>query len=62
MSASAKLGSSHLRRQAFVDVRQSTQAQTERNTESTERQYALVARALANRPGNPRRCPRPPRL
>jgi DNA invertase Pin-like site-specific DNA recombinase len=46
MSASAKLGSSHLRRQAFVYVRQSTQAQTERNTESTERQYALVARAL----------------
>jgi Resolvase, N terminal domain len=46
MSASAKLGSSHLRRQAFVYVRQSTQAQTERNTESTERQYALVVRAL----------------
>ena len=34
---SAKLQSSHLRRQAFVYVRQSTQAQLERNTESTER-------------------------
>jgi DNA invertase Pin-like site-specific DNA recombinase len=45
MSARSKLTLSHLRRQAFVYVRQSTQAQTERNTESTERQYALVARA-----------------
>jgi len=43
---SAKLEASHLRRQAFVYVRQSTQAQLERNTESTERQYALVARAV----------------
>ncbi|MGH2823259.1 MAG: recombinase family protein [Thermoleophilaceae bacterium] len=41
-----KLQHSHLRRQAFVYVRQSTQAQLERNTESTERQYALVERAL----------------
>jgi DNA invertase Pin-like site-specific DNA recombinase len=40
-----KLTASHLRRQAFVYVRQSTQAQLERNVESTERQYALVARA-----------------
>ncbi len=44
---SAKLEGSHLRRQAFVYVRQSTQAQLERNTESTERQYALVERAIA---------------
>ena len=40
-----KLSASHLRRAAFVYVRQSTQSQTERNTESTELQYALVARA-----------------
>src|SRR5215210_2622092 len=45
MSASSKLTASHLRRFALVYVRQSTQAQTERDTESTERQYALVARA-----------------
>jgi DNA invertase Pin-like site-specific DNA recombinase len=45
MSERAKLSAAHLRRTAFVYVRQSTQAQTERNTESTERQYALVARA-----------------
>ncbi|MCA1677439.1 MAG: recombinase family protein [Actinobacteria bacterium] len=46
MSEHPKLQASHLRRQAFVYVRQSTQAQLERNTESTERQYALVQRAL----------------
>jgi DNA invertase Pin-like site-specific DNA recombinase len=44
---SSKLSGSHLRRQAFVYVRQSTQAQLERNVESTERQYALVERAIA---------------
>ncbi|MGH2986363.1 MAG: recombinase family protein, partial [Solirubrobacterales bacterium] len=46
MSERSKLTSSHLRRAAFVYVRQSTQAQLERNVESTERQYALVERAL----------------
>jgi hypothetical protein len=46
MSERSKLTASHLRRQAFVDVRQSTQAQLERNTETTERQCAPVARAL----------------
>ena len=46
MSGRAKLTASHLRRSAFVYVRQSTQAQTDRNRESTERQYALVARAV----------------
>jgi DNA invertase Pin-like site-specific DNA recombinase len=46
MSGRTKLTASHLRRSAFVYVRQSTQAQTERNRESTERQYALVARAV----------------
>jgi DNA invertase Pin-like site-specific DNA recombinase len=46
MSERSKLTASHLRRAAFVYVRQSTQAQLERNTESTERQYALVGRAI----------------
>ncbi len=46
MSERHKLTSSHLRRQAFVYLRQSSQAQLERNVESTARQYALVERAL----------------
>ena len=37
----------HLRRAAYVYVRQSTMAQVERNTESLERQYELVDRASA---------------
>ncbi|MGZ6589202.1 MAG: recombinase family protein [Solirubrobacteraceae bacterium] len=45
MSERSKLTSSHLRRQAFVYLRQSSQAQLERNVESTARQYALVSRA-----------------
>jgi DNA invertase Pin-like site-specific DNA recombinase len=45
VSERQKLTASHLRRRAFVYVRQSTQAQLERNVESTERRYALVARA-----------------
>ncbi len=45
MSERSKLTSSHLRRQAFVYLRQSSQAQLERNVESTARQYALVERA-----------------
>jgi len=40
------LTASHLRRQAFVYLRQSSQAQLERNVESTARQYALVERAI----------------
>src|SRR5436190_2890418 len=47
MSEPSKLGASHLRRSAFVYVRQSSQAQLERNVESTDRQYALVDRAVA---------------
>jgi DNA invertase Pin-like site-specific DNA recombinase len=47
VSERSKLSASHLRRAAFVYVRQSTQAQLERNVESTERQYALVERAIA---------------
>ena len=46
MSEHSKLTASHLRRQAFVYLRQSSQAQLERNTESTARQYALVGRAV----------------
>ncbi|MDQ5834712.1 MAG: recombinase family protein [Actinomycetota bacterium] len=46
MSERQKLSASHLRRSAFVYVRQSSQAQLERNTESTARQYALVQRAI----------------
>ena len=46
MSERSKLTSSHLRRQAFVYLRQSSQAQLERNVESTQRQYALVERAV----------------
>ena len=46
MSDSSKLTSSHLRRQAFVYARQSSQAQVEHNVESTALQYALVERAI----------------
>jgi DNA invertase Pin-like site-specific DNA recombinase len=42
-----KITVSHLRRAAVVYVRQSTLAQVQRNTESTARQYDLVARAAA---------------
>jgi DNA invertase Pin-like site-specific DNA recombinase/transposase-like protein len=42
-----KVTASHLRRPAVIYVRQSTLAQVERNTESTLRQYDLVARAQA---------------
>ena len=46
MSERSRLTSSHLRRQAFVYLRQSSQTQVERNVESTARQYALVERAI----------------
>ena len=46
MSERSKLTSSHLRRQAFVYLRQSSPTQVERNVESTARQYALVERAI----------------
>jgi DNA invertase Pin-like site-specific DNA recombinase len=42
-----KVTASHLRRTAVIYVRQSTLTQVERNTESTARQYDLVARAAA---------------
>jgi excisionase family DNA binding protein len=41
-----KVRPAHLGRAAVVYVRQSTPGQTERNLESTERQYALVERAV----------------
>ena len=45
MSESGKITASHRSRAAVIYVRQSTLAQVERNTESTARQYDLVARA-----------------
>jgi hypothetical protein len=41
----AEPGPAHLRRDAYIDVRQSTLAQTVRNTESLARQYDLAGRA-----------------
>src|SRR5215207_7838853 len=47
MSEYAKIATTHLRRTAVVYVRQSSASQLERNLESTDRQYALVERAVA---------------
>ena len=47
MNDVAKIGVSHLRRIAYVYLRQSSPAQVEHNRESTERQYALVSKAAA---------------
>jgi DNA invertase Pin-like site-specific DNA recombinase len=44
---SGKVTPSHLRRLAYVYIRQSTLAQMERNRESTTRQYRLADRAKA---------------
>src|SRR5262245_62967250 len=44
---SQKITPRHLRRQAYLYVRQSTLRQVVENTESTERQYALRQRAVA---------------
>ena len=46
MADAATLTPSQLRRAAVVYVRQSSPSQLERNTESTQRQYALVNRAV----------------
>lgn len=46
MSDASKVTSSHTHRAAVIDVRQSSSAQVEHNRESTERQYALVHRAV----------------
>ena len=42
-----KVTASHLRRDAYLYVRQSTMRQVLENTESTKRQYALRDRAVA---------------
>ena len=47
MSEYAKIATTHLRRTAVVYVRQSSASQLERTRESTDRQYALVERAVA---------------
>jgi DNA invertase Pin-like site-specific DNA recombinase len=47
VSETAKLSRAQLRRTAIVYIRQSSAAQLERNRESTQRQYALVERAVA---------------
>lgn len=44
--AHQKLTASHLRRNAYLYVRQSTMRQVFENTESTQRQYALRQRAV----------------
>jgi len=41
-----KITSQHLRRNAYLYVRQSTLRQVMENTESTERQYGLRQRAI----------------
>jgi DNA invertase Pin-like site-specific DNA recombinase len=46
MSDASKVTSSHTQRAAVIYVRQSSSAQVEHNRESTERQYALVHRAV----------------
>ena len=45
MNERAKITATHLSRQAIVYLRQSSAAQVENNRESTERQYALAAKA-----------------
>lgn len=45
--AALKIAPSHLRRAAFVYIRQSSISQVEHNRESTLRQYALAQRAMA---------------
>jgi len=46
MNSNEKIQPTHLQRQAFVYVRQSTAAQVEYNRESTDRQYKLRDRAI----------------
>ena len=47
MSSSEKIKQTHLDRNAYVYVRQSTATQVQHNRESTRRQYDLVDRAIA---------------
>jgi DNA invertase Pin-like site-specific DNA recombinase len=46
MNAESKVSAEHLKRAAYLYIRQSTLRQVLENTESTERQYALRRRAL----------------
>jgi len=46
MRETFKITADHLRRAAFVYVRQSSTSQVEHNRESTDRQYKLVDRAV----------------
>src|SRR5512135_3451708 len=46
-TAHTKVTAAHLKREAFLYVRQSTLHQVLQNTESTQRQYALQQRAVA---------------
>src|SRR5271166_189972 len=45
MAELTKIGPAHLRREAWIYVRQSTMTQVRENTESLNRQYELVERA-----------------
>ena len=46
-AASQKVTASHLKRDAYLYIRQSTVRQVFENTESTQRQYGLRQRAIA---------------
>src|SRR6266566_2963699 len=46
MNAESKVTAEHLKRAAYLYIRQSTLRQVEENTESTQRQYALRRRAV----------------
>jgi DNA invertase Pin-like site-specific DNA recombinase len=46
MTENIKVRPTHTQRAALVYVRQSTASQVEHNRESTDRQYALVGRAV----------------
>ena len=56
MTDSLKVQSHHLQRDAYLYIRQSSMRQVVENIESTKRQYALRARAIAlgwaERPGH----------
>ena len=47
MTDSLKVQSHHLQRDAYLYIRQSSMRQVLENVESTQRQYALRARAIA---------------
>ena len=51
MESDQKVRAEHLKRNAYLYIRQSTPRQVLENTESTKRQYALQQRAVAL--GNP---------